>query len=162
RPMISASSPKIVSWRTFDIIDDSETIAAMALDAASQGVKVLVIRNTVPAAVAVLTALEASTPDANWLFIVHGVSTLHHSPFSRQDRPILDKAIEAQLGKKRPSGPCIVVGTQTLEQSLDLDADVLITDLCPMDVLLQRIGRLHRHTRPDRQRPMSFRTAQAW
>jgi CRISPR-associated endonuclease/helicase Cas3 len=162
RPVASASDSKTVSWRTLDIIDEPESIAGMAFDAAAQGAKVLVIRNTVPAAVAVLKAIEASAPDPNWLFTVNGISTLHHSHFSRQDRPILDKAIEAQLGKKRADGPCIVVGTQTLEQSLDLDADVLITDLCPMDVLLQRVGRLHRHTRPDKQRPMSFRTAQAW
>ncbi|WP_439849174.1 hypothetical protein [Thioalkalicoccus limnaeus] len=87
---------------------------------------------------------------------------MHHSRFSRQDRPLLDAAIQAQLGKDRPPGPRIVVGTQTLEQSLDLDADLLITDLCPMDVLLQRIGRLHRHPRPQGQRPEAYRSPQAW
>ncbi len=96
------------------------------------------------------------------LFTVNEVVTLHHSRFSRQDRSLLDLAIESRLGKKRPDGSCIVIGTQTLEQSLDIDADVLITDLCPMDVLLQRIGRLHRHCRSKAQRPVDYQTAQTW
>lgn len=76
---------------------------------------------------------------------------------------MLDRAVEAQLGKARAGVEGrVVVGTQTLEQSLDIDADLLITDLCPMDVLLQRVGRLHRHVRPDAERPEGFQKPQAW
>ncbi|KFB69419.1 CRISPR-associated helicase Cas3' [Candidatus Accumulibacter vicinus] len=148
---------KRVRWSTRDIIDSPEQIAELALAAATHGAKVLIVRNTVPAAIATLAALEARVPDRAWLFQVNGVVTLHHSRFSRQDRPLLDAEIELRLGKERPSGALIVVGTQTLEQSLDIDADFLITDLCPMDVLLQRVGRLHRHAN---ERPEAYRIAQ--
>lgn len=162
RAVAATGINKQVAWTAHDIIDSSEDIAHMAIAAAIQGAKVLVIRNTVPAAIATFEAIEKNIPDPSWLFAVNGIPTLHHSRFSRQDRPLMDKAIEAQLGKQRPPGALIVVGTQTLEQSLDIDADVLITDLCPMDVLLQRVGRLHRHSRPASERPAAFQAAQAW
>lgn len=162
RGIASTTPAKTVAWDVRDLIDDPEAIARLAIEAASVGAKVLIVRNTVPAALAVFQALEALIPTADWLFAVNGVATLHHSRFSREDRPLLDQAIQAQLGKHRSPGARIVVGTQTLEQSLDLDADLLITDLCPVDVLLQRIGRLHRHQRPDDERPLAYRTAQAW
>lgn len=162
RAVAATGNIKQLTWTTHDIIDASDKIANMAIAAAKLGAKVLVIRNTVPSAIATLTAIEKNIPDQFWLFTVNGIPTLHHSRFSRQDRPVMDKAIGAQLGKNRHAGPCIVVGTQTLEQSLDIDADVLITDLCPMDVLLQRVGRLHRHTRQASERPEAFQAAQAW
>jgi CRISPR-associated endonuclease/helicase Cas3 len=162
RVVAATGNTKEVTWIAYDIIDVPHKIADMAIAAAKLGAKVLVIRNTVADAIATLTAIEERIPDKAWLFTVNGVVTLHHSRFSRQDRPVMDKAIEAQLGKQRPLGPLIVVGTQTLEQSLDIDADVLITDLCPMDVLLQRVGRLHRHTRQAQERPEAFQAAQAW
>lgn len=162
RAVAATGISKQVTWSAHDIIDSPEQIAQMAISAAQQGAKVLVIRNTVPAAIATFEAIEKHIPDSSRLFAVNGIPTLHHSRFSRQDRPLMDKAIEAQLGKNRPLGALIVVGTQTLEQSLDIDADVLITDLCPMDVLLQRIGRLHRHSRPASERPAAFQAAQAW
>ena len=146
-----------MSWSLRGLIDEPEAVARLAIEAASTGAKVLIVRNTVPAALAVFEALETLLPTPDWLLTVNGIATLHHSRFSRQDRPALDDRVETLFGKQSPAGPRVVVGTQTLEQSLDIDADLLITDLCPMDVLLQRIGRLHRHDRPDR--PSAHRTA---
>lgn len=157
---------KTVHWKTLDAINDPSRIAALAIEAAAAGARVLVVRNTVPAAVETLLAVEAllhPNQQGAWLFMVEGVSTLHHSRFSQQDRPLLDKAVEDQLGKHRAGVfGRIVIGTQTLEQSLDIDADLLITDLCPMDVLLQRVGRLHRHTRSETERPDAYSIARAW
>lgn len=136
---------KDVDIATREWLDDPDAIARAALDAARAGAKVLIVRNTVDGAVAVQRALEAIAGDESLLFYVHGVPTLHHGRFAREDRRLLDAAVERVLGRTRPTGGAIVVGTQTLEQSLDLDADLLFTDLCPADVLLQRLGRLHRH-----------------
>jgi CRISPR-associated endonuclease/helicase Cas3 len=157
---------KRVHWQVHDCIDSPDRIAALAIDAAKQGAKVLVIRNTVPTALAAFRAIEAQAQQAgvqDALFNLNGIATVHHSRYSREDRPELDAAVERQIGKKRtkPLQACIVVGTQTLEQSLDIDADLLITDLCPMDVLLQRVGRLHRHDRALEDRPKNFQQAKA-
>lgn len=74
---------------------------------------------------------------------------LLHGKFIDTDRAIKEKQLMETIGKgaKRPQR-AIIVGTQVLEQSLDIDFDVLISDLCPMDLLLQRVGRLHRHAIP--------------
>ncbi len=165
QPVAGNPQHKTVYWETLDAMDDPVRIATLAAQAAAQGARVLVVRNTVPAAVATLKALEQLTmaQGGDWLFKVNGVSTVHHSRFSRQDRPLLDQAVEAQLGRTRQDlNGRVIIGTQTLEQSLDIDADLLITDLCPMDVLLQRLGRLHRHTRPDTARPEGYRQPRAY
>ncbi len=78
---------------------------------------------------------------------------LLHSAFVATDRYKKEKKLLESIGKggKRP-GFKIVIGTQVVEQSLDIDFDVLISELAPMDLLLQRMGRLHRHkntNRPD-------------
>jgi CRISPR-associated endonuclease/helicase Cas3 len=115
------------------------------------GARVLVLRNTVTAAIATQQALELLLPAEHEAFFrVGDVRTLHHGRFAAEDRRLLDAAVEGRFGKEAGSGPALIVATQTLEQSLDVDADLLITDLAPVDVLLQRIGRLHRHERDDR------------
>lgn len=130
--------------------------ARFAIEAARQGARVLVIRNTVARAQETFAACRESVPEL--LLSVNEIPTLHHSRFAAEDRALLDGAVERAIGKDSPLGGRIVIGTQTLEQSLDLCADLLITDLCPIDVLLQRIGRLHRHKRP---RPDGFASARA-
>ena len=163
-PAVSiASNPEPISTgyngqaKTVEIVptpamSDFAQNAHLALFAARQGAKVLVVRNTVDYAIKTQQAMEAAATDADQslLFTANGVTTLHHGRFARGDRRQLDRLVEERLGKEREPSGCIVVGTQTLEQSLDIDADLLITDLCPVDVLLQRIGRLHRHQRGDR------------
>ena len=146
---------KRVALQTMPIIDDPEAIAEQAVAAARRGASVLVIRNSVSGAIAVARAVEALASDL--AFRVRRVATLHHGRFAPVDRRQLDAAVESAFGRGRSAQGRILCGTQTLEQSLDIDADLLITDLAPMDVLLQRIGRLHRHRRTDRGKHASAR-----
>lgn len=73
------------------------------------------------------------------------VSVLH-SAFVATDRANKERELMDAIGKggTRPDFK-IVVGTQVIEQSLDIDFDVMISDLAPVDLLIQRVGRLHRH-----------------
>ena len=132
-----------------------EDAARAAINAARDGARVLVIRNTVDRARETWAACMSAAPEL--VFSLNDVATLHHSRFAAQDRTRLDARVETLFGAGAggPEG-VILCGTQTLEQSLDIDADFLVTDLCPMDVLLQRIGRLHRHVRV---RPPGFKDA---
>ena len=80
-----------------------------------------------------------------------------HAQFLMPDRAAREQELMERIGKHSTPAQrdgLIVVGTQVLEQSLDIDFDVMVTELCPMDLLLQRIGRLHRHTWRSRPRPM--------
>ncbi len=78
-----------------------------------------------------------------------------HARFARWDRNRIERELVAMLGKNagkkgEPERPqrLVVVATQVIEQSVDLDFDVMLSDLAPVDLLLQRSGRLWRHERP--------------
>lgn len=142
-------------------LDEPEQIADRAVAAARQGARVLVVRNTVNAAIETQSAIEARLDTDNSILFRagwgDGVVCLHHGRYAAGDRRLLDRAVETSFGKQSTNQGRILVGTQTLEQSLDIDADLLITDLAPIDVLLQRMGRLHRHH--FRTRPTGFERA---
>jgi CRISPR-associated endonuclease/helicase Cas3 len=115
--------------------------AAECLRRAKAGECVLWIRNTVAEAQAAMKRLRSErcgkTPELAML----------HSRFPLFRREHLERLWLNRLGKnprRRPRG-CVLVATQVVEQSVDIDADFLLTDLAPTDMLLQRIGRLWRH-----------------
>lgn len=125
------------------------------ISAINCGARVLVVCNTVSRANALFRCVESALADRQpsllpALFAFDGVRCPHHGRFAREDRALLDGAVTQQLGKGSRDGARLLIGTQTLEQSLDIDADWLVTDLAPMDVLIQRLGRLHRHVRTSR------------
>ncbi|NNM57539.1 CRISPR-associated helicase Cas3' [Acidocella sp.] len=121
---------------------DAAAAIATVKAAAQRNAAVGWIRNTVDDAVAAYEALVAQGVAA----------TLFHARFAMGDRLAIEEAVQARFGKtSQPYERAhVVVGTQVMEQSLDLDFDVMISDLAPVDLLLQRAGRLWRHGRPNR------------
>lgn len=138
---------------------DAAAVAALAARELAQGARVMVLRNTVRQAVETQRALESLLGTGHpALFSLNGVAALHHGRYAFEDRQRLDEQVERHFGKGSAESvaPRVLVGTQTLEISVDCDSDVMITDLAPIDVLLQRLGRLHRHPARD-----PFRAEQA-
>ena len=76
-------------------------------------------------------------------------AVLYHARMLAGQRRRVEAEVERLVGKQstRERG-CVVVATQVVEQSLDIDFDLLFTELAPVDLLIQRMGRLHRHDRP--------------
>ncbi|MGC4949861.1 CRISPR-associated helicase Cas3' [Streptomyces sp. DT224] len=152
-----------VSGRGTDVVlepfdDDMDVLTERLADELEGGGCALVVRNTVKRVLETAKALRARFGDGN--------VTVAHSCFVDVDRAAKDADLLTRFGppgtaQGRPSGPHIVVASQVAEQSLDVDFDLLVTDLCPVDLLLQRMGRLHRHQRgADQQdRPERLRRA---
>lgn len=121
--------------------DDALEKACWLLDQVQAGGCACWITNSVDRAQQIFQALEQLSP-------VGVDRALLHARFPLEQRQGLEKALIAKYGPdgKRPARG-IVIGTQVLEQSLDIDFDIMVSDLAPVDLLLQRAGRLHRHTR---------------
>lgn len=139
------------------MVADEHAAVQEALDRAAGGQQVLWIENTVQQAQERYLDLAAR---ARELGVECG---LLHSRFTGADRQKIEDCWVTLFGKsgwknRRLQGR-ILVGTQVLEQSLDIDADFLVTRFAPTDMLLQRLGRLWRHTETPRS-PESL--CEAW
>lgn len=134
--------------------DDTEATARKLVEVLESGGCAAWICNTVKRAQAAFDAVRTMVADEE----VH----LLHSRFTVADRKRLEDAAFASFGPDAVARPyrAILVGTQVLEQSLDVDFDVMVTDLAPIDLVLQRAGRLHRHKRD--VRPEGVATPALW
>lgn len=123
--------------------DSPEALVAALDDALREGGCAVVIHNTVARVQETARMLSARFGD--------DVVTVAHARFLALDRAERDRQLLREFGPpgKETDRPQrrIVVASQVVEQSLDIDFDVMMTDLAPVDLLLQRTGRLHRHQR---------------
>lgn len=129
-------------------IHDVEDVLGFVIAQANEGKSVCWIRNTVTDARSAWQQLRDSGK-------TNGL-TLFHSRFAMGDRLTVQDDVLQRFGKRSTQGQRnaqILIATQVVEQSLDLDFDVLVTDLAPIDLLIQRAGRLHRHVRDKHGNP---------
>lgn len=138
------------------------------VEAAQKGECAVWVRNTVNDALDAYDALVKELGKENCL--------LFHSRFALQDRKQIEKEVLTIFGKESRVSDRkgkVLVATQVFQESLDADADLMISDICPIDDLIQRAGRLHRHTRNElgeyqrgiqdaREEPLLYVHAPAW
>lgn len=131
---------KNIKCESLPILNDYESIAELAVRNVKYGGCECVIMNTVADAINVYDSIKKIADDNYNLILYHA-----RMPEKTKDEKI--KKILKWCGKDRNERPerAIIVGTQVLEQSIDIDVDYMITAICPVDLLLQRIGRYHRH-----------------
>ncbi|MBI5119394.1 MAG: CRISPR-associated helicase Cas3' [Rhodospirillales bacterium] len=128
---------------TIERLNDEQGAIKQIVAAAQSGQAVAWIRNTVADAVRAAEQLRQHLP-------VH----LFHARFAMGDRLERESQVERLFGKD--STPAlrqgqVLVATQVAEQSLDIDFDLMVSDLAPIDSLIQRAGRLWRHARAERE-----------
>ncbi|MFD7161745.1 CRISPR-associated helicase Cas3' [Kribbella sp. NPDC059898] len=139
--------------------DGGAALVRLLKEALVDGGTAVVVHNTVRRVLASAAALEAVFP---------GEVLVAHARFTAADRLRIDRELLDAFGSparalERPFRR-IVVASQVVEQSLDVDFDLMVTDLAPIDLVLQRLGRLHRHERGTGQteRPQRLRTARVY
>ena len=138
----ACSGPETVKVRIGHLHDDAKALEEV-LVRAEQGQRILWIENTVVDAQHIYRMVASRASAMENIHV-----GLLHSRFTPEDRTAAEERWAAALShdaRDRGKTGCIVVGTQVVEQSLDLDADFMVSRFCPSDMLFQRLGRLWRH-----------------
>lgn len=132
------------------MLHDEASVTQLIRSEAAKGRCVAWIRNTVEDARRGYQGLVAKCPA--------GTVTLFHSRYALADRLQIEQGVLARFGvASRGEERCgqVLVGTQVLEQSLDYDVDVMVSDWAPIDLVIQRAGRLMRHRRSLKGDPLA-------
>ena len=121
------------------------------LEQGLQGKRVLVIANTVKQARSLFDSLKKQVDnDKNYSTLKNKIMLLH-SRFTNQDREQKVDFLQKAFNNPKPAAESegkILVSTQVVEASIDIDADILFTEIAPMDSLVQRMGRVLRRYGP--------------
>jgi CRISPR-associated endonuclease/helicase Cas3 len=137
---------KAMEVSLFRVSDNIEALAAQVVECVRAGGCVGWVCNTIARAQAATIRVRELAPELERLLL--------HARMLPEARAEREAQVARWLGPEKRAAHrperCLVIGTQVLEQSLDLDFDLLITDLAPMDLVLQRAGRLWRHRRSNR------------
>lgn len=145
-PVADPRTRQVALRRHPGLLQDAAAIADLAVSLVNRGGCACVLVNTVTAAQEIYRALKRRRPAGLSLHLFHG-------RFRAERRQEIEGQVAALFGKEAgPARPqrAILVATQVVEQSLDLDFDVMASAVAPVDLLLQRAGRLHRHERGTR------------
>jgi CRISPR-associated endonuclease/helicase Cas3 len=127
--------------------EPDDALLARVVSAAEAGARIALVMNLVDVAQGLARRLRERTTLPVDLF---------HARYRFEDRQEKERTVLACYGKNAPrDGGRILIATQVVEQSLDLDFDWMVTQICPADLLFQRLGRLHRH---ERARPAGHET----
>lgn len=128
-----------------EFLHDTESVENLITEKALSGNCVCWIRNSVTDVIESYNNLSGKIdPEKLDIF---------HSRFALTDRLNIEKKVIENFGNESDSNKRygrVLIATQVVEQSLDLDFDILISDLAPIDLLIQRCGRLHRHHRDEK------------
>ena len=132
-----------IAVRTSPILTEPIRIAEAAISEIQEGGCLCVLMNTVKEAQTVYAAIRAR---------YDGDLLLFHAQFPAGRRAEIERECIRRYGKDKSRRPrqSILVATQVVEQSLDVDFDVMLTAIAPIDLLLQRMGRVFRHENSER------------
>lgn len=130
-----------------DYLESEKAVLDQVVTSIARGECVVWIRNSVDDALRAYEAIYSQIANPENLL-------LFHSRFILDDRQSIEKQVLDCFGKgsnaENRAGK-VLIATQVFQESLDADADVMISDICPIDDLIQRAGRLHRHTRNEQR-----------